>query len=278
MDQIIKKENEEKDDEINNLKLDLYNKINKINENEDEINKLKNNLDNKDKAYKLKINIYEKEIDFLKSRINELEKENEDLRNRANTLEKLTNQKNKNNKDKLLEDEINKLKIKNDLLNKDIDNLNEQITNLQNKANNQNDNYNNFDKNEDYEEKYNSLKHIIEELKNKNQLLILVLNNLKRNNINNQNINQDDELKKYLFFLLTQKYIDKNIIFDKNKFLKLLLEKNFKQSNRNLRTFNNNFNRQYRTADNSLDKIFKPKYKEKKFEYLRDSLNREQHY
>ena len=119
---------------------------------------------------------------------------------------------------------------------------------------------------------------MIEELKNRIQVLLLELSNAQRNGSSKGN-NDDKKLKIELFYLLIQKYIDKNIIFDKREFLNILLKKKFKQNNNmNFRNFNIVNNRNYRTEDDSLKKFFKSKSKEKKYELLRDSYKNEQPY
>ena len=85
-------------------------------------------------------------------------------------------------------------------------------------------------------------------------------------------------MKKRLFFLLIQKYIDKNIIFDKREFLNLLMERKFKKNLKNLRAFNDQLDRRYKTSDDSLSKLFKSKSKEKKIEMLRSSFKKDQIY
>ena len=230
------------------MKLDLYKTINKNNEYENEINNLKKNMNNFDKINKLKTKEYEKEIEFLKNRNDEIEKENENLKKIANDLKKYKNSKKNDNNNENINDLIDKNKKNEEKIN----NLNQTIKELINKINDLNlEIYNNRDNNDNND------------------------NNRENNNSDNE---QDNELKKRLFFLLIQKYIDKNIIFDKREFFNLLMDRKFKQNIRNLRAFNEQLDRKYKTADDSLSKLFKSKSKEKKIEMLRSSFKKDQIY
>ena len=55
------------------------------------------------------------------------------------------------------------------------------------------------------------------------------------------------------------------------------MDRKFKQNIRNLRAFNDQLDRKYKTANDSLS-IFKSKSKEKKIEMLRSSFKKDQIY
>ena len=179
-------------------------------------------------------------------------------------MENLVNE----NKDKYIKlfnqykNDVNNLNKKNEDLNNDLDKLKKELNDINNKTKNDCEKKYKNDLEEmsnKYEKKISSLNKIIEELKNRIQTLYLELSNIQRNNAN-INRNQDYETKIKLMTLLIQKYIDKNIIFDKRKFFNLLLNKN-----------NDVIEKMNRSYDDSMKKLYKSKSKEKKIEYLRDS-------
>ena len=278
----LKKIIDEKEKEIEGHKNAIKNLKNyKNNEYEKEIINLKKQIYNNDKINKNQITNYEKQIELLNNRINSLEYEKEEFRKTSNDLENIS--PNNINKYKELlnqyKNEINKLNEKNDKLNNDIEDLKQKLNKENNDINNEinNNNVYNNENNKYYEllqikkkheEKIDRLNKIIEELKNRIQDLYLELSDLKRNGL-------DIILRNKLFALLIQKHIDKNIIFDKRKFLNFLLKKQFRLNNMNLR--NNIFinDRKYKNGDNSLSKLFQSKSKEKKIEYLRSSNKKE---
>ena len=183
-----------------------------------------------------------------KMKITEYEKEIDFLKNRIDEMEKENeNLKNiANDLKQLSYENKDKYEKLNDKYNNDVDELNKYINNLKKEFKNLGD------KNKDNDDNNNDL--------------------IEQNKINEEKIYN---LKTQLFYLLLQNYIDKNIIFDKRKFLNLLLERNCKQNLRKLRIFNEENDRKYRTADNSSKNIFKSKSKEKKYEMLRSSFKRE---
>ena len=264
----IKQQKDEKEEEIKKIKIDLYQKTNQNKEYENEINNLKNNKLNSDDINQNKINEYEKKIEIFKKKIALLEKEKEDLKKTTNILENLVNE----NKDKYIKlfnqykNDVNNLNKKNEDLNNELDKIKKELDDINNNANNNND-YDNEKKYKNdleqmsnkYEKKILKINKIIEELKNRIQTLYLELSNIQRNNVNISR-NQDIETKIKLLILLIQKYIDKNIIFDKRKFFNILLDKK-----------NNVIEKMNRSYDDSTVKIYKSKSKDKKIEYLRDS-------
>jgi len=230
----IKKEKEEKDEELNKIKVDLNEKINKNDENEKEIINLKKTLLDNDEINKNKINEYEQEVQKFKSRIDLLEKEKEDMKTMAKILENLANE----NKDKYVKlfykykNDIDNLNKKNSKLNKDIIEFKKMMANNSNNSKDENSQkYNNYlvEINIIYEKKIIRLNKIIEELRNRIQVLYLELSNIQRNNIA-FNKNADIVIKIKMMLLLIQNYLGKNIIFDKRKFLNILLDKNFVES------------------------------------------------
>ena len=260
----VNQQKDEKEDEIKKIKIDLYQKINQNNEYENEINNLKNRRINNDEINQNKINEYEKKIEIFKKKISLLEKEKEDLKKTTNILENLVNE----NKDKYIKlfnqykNDVNNLNKKNEDLNNDLDKLKKELNDINNKTKNDCEKKYKNDLEEmsnKYEKKINKLNKVIEELKNRIQTLYLELSNIQRNNANISR-NQDIETKIKLMTLLIQKYIDKNIIFDKRKFFNLLLNKN-----------NDVIEKMNHSYDDSMKKLYKSKSKEKKIEYLRDS-------
>ena len=273
----LNKDKEDKENELKHMKLDLYKLKSENNVHKNEIYYLKKIMNNNDKINKVKTTEYEKEIDFLKNKINEVEKENENLKNISNNMKKLSRE----NKDKY--EKLND-KYNNDVneLNEYIDNLKKEINNLEGKNNEETNNHNDLiEQNKIKEEKINYLNQIIDKLKNENKDLNNEIYNIrnKNNNINKiSDFKNTNELKTELFYLLLQKFIDKNIIFDKRKFLNLLMEKKSKQNLRTLRVLNVENDRKYRTEDVSLRNIFKSKSKEKIIELLRSSFKRDHPY
>ena len=165
-------------------------------------------------------------------------------------MENLVNE----NKDKYIKlfnqykNDVNNLNKKNEDLNNDLDKLKKELNDINNKTKN------------DCEKKYkNDLEEMSNKYDKKISTLYLELSNIQRNNANISR-NQDYETKIKLMTLLIQKYIDKNIIFDKRKFFNLLLNKN-----------NDVIEKMNRSYDDSMKKLYKSKSKEKKIEYLRDS-------
>ena len=230
----IKKEKDEKDEELNKIKLDLNEKINKNDENEKEIINLKKTLLDNDEINKNKINEYEQEVQKFKSRIDLLEKEKDDMKTMAKILENLANE----NKDKYVKlfykykNDIDTLNKKNSKLNKDILEFKKMMANNSNNSKDENSQkYNNYlvEINIIYEKKIIRLNKIIEELRNRIQVLYLELSYIQRNNIT-FNKNADIVIKIKMMFLLIQNYLGKNTIFDKRKFLNILLDKNFVES------------------------------------------------
>jgi len=214
--------------------LDLNEKINKNDENEKEIINLKKILLDNDEINKNKINEYEQEVQNFKSRIDLLEKEKEDMKTMAKILENLANE----NKDKYVKlfykykNDIDSLNKKNSKLNKDILEFKKMMVNNSNNSKDENSQKNNnylVEINIIYEKKIIRLNKIIEELRNRIQVLYLELSNIQRNNIT-FNKNADIVIKIKMMFLLIQNYLGKNIIFDKRKFLNILLDKNFVES------------------------------------------------
>ena len=260
----VNQQKDEKDDEIKKIKIDLFQKINQNNEYENEINNLKNRMISNDEINQNKINEYEKKIEIFKNKIALLEKEKEELKKTTNILENMINE----NKDKYIKlfnqykIDVNNLNKKNEDLNNDLDKLKKELNDINNKTKSDCEKKCKNDLEEmsnKYEKKIITLNKIIEELKNRIQTLYLELSNIQRNNVNISR-NQDYETKIKLMILLIQKYIDKNIIFDKRKFFNLLLNKK-----------NDSIEKMNRSYDDSMKKLYKSKSKEKKIEYLRDS-------
>ena len=260
----VNQQKDEKDDEIKKIKIDLFQKINQNNEYENEINNLKNRMISNDEINQNKINEYEKKIEIFKNKIALLEKEKEELKKTTNILENMINE----NKDKYIKlfnqykIDVNNLNKKNEDLNNDLDKLKKELNDINNKTKSDCEKKCKNDLEEmsnKYEKKIITLNKIIEELKNRIQTLYLELSNIQRNNVNISR-NQDYETKIKLMILLIQKYIDKNIIFDKRKFFNLLLNKK-----------NDVVEKMNRSYDDSMKKLYKSKSKEKKIEYLRDS-------
>ena len=161
-----------------------------------------------------------------------------------------------------------------------IDNLKKEYYNLENKINENKDNNDLIEKNKINEEKIKNLYKIIDELENKNKILNNELYNINNDNNINKNYNNRNcnNLKNRLFYLLLRKYIDKNTIFDKREFLNLLMERKHKQRLRNVRVFNEENDRKYRTADDSMRNVFKSKSRDKKIELLRSSFKKDYPY
>ena len=187
------------------------------------------------------------------------------MKKTTNILENLVNE----NKDKYIKlfnqykNEMNNLNKNNEDLNNDLDKLKKELNDINNNTRNDCEQKYNNDLEEmsnKYEKKISTLNKIIEELKNRIQTLYLELSNIQRNNANISR-NQDYETKIKLLILLIQKYIDKNIIFDKRKFFNLLLDK----KNKLIEKKNCSYD------DYSMTKLYKSKSREKKIEYLRDS-------
>ena len=270
-------------DKYNREKTDLNNDIeylkNIINNKENEIEEKKNIL----KSYKNKDN----ELEALKNKLDELYKANQEKDNEIKNI--LLNLEKKSNENISLKNEISILRAK--LINNDkvikmkVDEYEKRkedikdnnINRISNENNNKNLDLNELiEENKNKEDQIKNLYQIIEQLKSKNNELNLVLS---KNNVNHFYNDENYNLKNRLYCLLIQKYIDKNIIFDKRKFVYLLLERKFKQNIRNLRGIKvQNDNSKYKTANDSSPLFFKSKSKEKKFEMLRDSYKTEFHY
>ena len=202
--------------------MDLNEKINKNNEYEKEIVNLKKTMLDNDEINKNKINEYEQEIQKFKNRIDLLENEKEDMKTMAKILENLANE----NKDKYA-----KLfyKYKNDI---DILEFKKMIANNSNNSKDENSQkYSNYlvEINNNYEKKIIRLNKIIEELRSRIQALYLELSDIQRNNIRFSK-NADIAIKIKMMILFIQNSLWKNIIFDKRKFLNVLLDKNVVES------------------------------------------------
>ena len=230
----IKKAKDENDNELNRIKLDLNEKINKNNEYEKEIVNLKKTMLDNDEINKNKINEYEQEIQKFKNRVDLLENEKEDMKTMAKILENLANE----NKDKYTKlfykykNDIDILNKKNSKLNKDILEFKKIMANNSNNSKDENSQkYNNYlvEINNNYEKKINRLNKIIEELRSRIQTLYLELSDIQRNNIR-FNKNADIVIKIKMMLLFIQNSLGKNIIFDKRKFLNILLDKNIVES------------------------------------------------
>ena len=219
----LTKEKNEKEEELNNIKLDLEQKLNKINSQENEINNLKTQMTEKDIINKEN---NEKNMEEYKNNLLLLEKQKEELQNTNNILEELSNTnkekytklffQNKNidkkhNKEKEeLKKEINKLKQKLDLIKTNKELEKNEFSNL----------INTKDK---YEKKIITLNKIISELKQRIQDIYYQLSFLQKNTKFNQPA--DIILKIKLMVLLTKNCIDKKIIFDKREFFNILTKK-----------------------------------------------------
>ena len=230
----IKKEKDENDNELNRIKLDLNEKINKNNEYEKEIVNLKKTMLDNDEINKNKINEYEQEIQKFKNRIDLLENEKEDMKTMAKILENLANE----NKDKYAKlfykykNDIDILNKKNSKLNKDILEFKKMMANNSNNSKDEkSQKYSNYlvEINNNYEKKIIRLNKIIEELRSRIQALYLELSDIQRNNIRFSK-NADIAIKIKMMILFIQNSLWKNIIFDKRKFLNVLLDKNVVES------------------------------------------------
>lgn len=226
---IITSEKENKDEEIDNIKLDLEEKIKLINSYKEEINNLKNQISEKNRINEInaeKNDENQKKLEEYNNKINSLEKEKEDMKNSIQILEDISNS-NKEKYNKLYfqnKNDLKKLiKEKNELQN-DISKLKMELDytkkNEETEKSNKLEVLNVKDK---YEKKINNLNKIIEELKLRIQNLYYQLSFLQKNN--KFNINADIVVKLKLMIILIKNYFDRNSIFDKREFFNILMRK-----------------------------------------------------
>jgi len=277
-----KDENDKKNQEYENLKNEIKNKI-------DEINKLKNDLENINRENEINKKEYENNINIEKVKYENLEKHNNELneikdkniKDLENKIDKINNEltdalKDINNKDKeiaQLKDEIfnlkniienNKNEINNQKENNNINNENQNITetqnnneNIQNNENEKNNENENNNGNENLKQifskinitfrEYLNVVNKLEENKNivfKNKFIEYSTNNL--NELYKSYLTNINNIKQEWTNIIQQTYSDKlNVLTEENKKLNSELEK---------------FKLLYKTTNNDFD-IYKAKSK-----------------
>ena len=224
---IITNEKEKKDEEFNNIKLNLEQKIDTINSYEKEIDNLKSQIIEKEKINEANTEKNKKDIIEYQNKISLLEKEKEEMKNTNNILEEISN----TNRDKYTKlfyqnkNDINKTKKEKEILKNENDLLKKKLDDIKkNEEQEKNEKMNILYIKDKYEKKIKNLNEIISELKNRIQNLFMQLSFMQKNTLINNNT-ADIFIKLKLMVLLIKICIDKKIIFEKREFFNILFKK-----------------------------------------------------